>query len=596
LVLLYLSLINSPCSQRNALLFRHKGQSPMNHRKPSTMSSKQSRLKKFRRTLLLESLEDRNLLATWTGVTSTAWNVNTNWDTSVIPAAGEDIIINTGTPNSPTLDSARVIGALSGNGALDLSTFTLTTGNATDSIFSGTIAGSGSLTKTGIGTLTLSNNNSGLTGAVSISAGAIKVTVDGALGTVAGSTVVSSGASLILSNVNYSTLEPLTLNGLGVGGNGALQAMNGTSTFSGPITTLNASTNFAQGKTATQSTNFDVPNTYPASRALNGNTADFTHTQGTPGTYEWLDVNLGSSVPLGNIELFNRGGGCCQFRLTDFWVFVSNNPFGAGDNPTTLANRGDTSIYRNTVEAPTSPAPLTLNLGDITGQYIRVQQNYRNILSLGELRAYTGTTAAVSIGTATSGDTLNLGAITTSTNGTYTRFTGAGNVNVTGAVSGAGSLNQVGTGTLTLSGANTHSGATQVTNGVLKLGAANVVPDGAGKGNVVVRGGKFDLNGFSETINGLNGLGGTVDNSLAASVATLTLGSNNAGSYFGGAISDTGAGATLNISKTGANIWTPELRRSLLVWSKLVKEVLLVSLVQELFPTIRFCYFLEIQL
>ena len=45
---------------------------------------------------------------------------------------------------------------------------------------------------------------------------------------------------------------------------------------------------------------------------------------------------------------------------------------------------------------------------------------------------------------------------------------------------------------------------------MLQLGAANVIPNGAGKGDVTVTG-TLDLNAFSDTVNGLNGAG-TVDN------------------------------------------------------------------------------------
>src|SRR5262249_38414707 len=74
-------------------------------------------------------------------------------------------------------------------------------------------------------------------------------------------------------------------------------------------------------------------------------------------------------------------------------------------------------------------------------------------------------------------------------------------------------LTKTGAGTLTLSGANPYSGDTTVSAGTLKLGAANVIPEGAGKGNVSLTG-TLDLNPFSETINGLSGAG-TVDNSAA---------------------------------------------------------------------------------
>src|SRR5208283_1067510 len=91
-----------------------------------------------------------------------------------------------------------------------------------------------------------------------------------------------------------------------------------------------------------------------------------------------------------------------------------------------------------------------------------------------------------------------------------------------GILSGSGSLNKIGTGVLTLSGANTYSGATTISAGTLKLGASNVLPNGAGTGNVTDNS-TLDMAGFTDTINGLSG-SGTVDNSTGTG-NSLTVGS-----------------------------------------------------------------------
>ncbi|MGA0845655.1 MAG: beta strand repeat-containing protein, partial [Luteolibacter sp.] len=111
----------------------------------------------------------------------------------------------------------------------------------------------------------------------------------------------------------------------------------------------------------------------------------------------------------------------------------------------------------------------------------------------------------------------------------------------------SGALTKTGGGTLTLSGANTYSGNTTINAGTLKLGAADVIANGAGKGNVAIAAtGTLDLNGFSEAINGLSGAG-TVDNT-AVGAATLTVGTV-AGGNFSGTIQDTGG--ALSLIKTG---------------------------------------------
>ena len=125
-----------------------------------------------------------------------------------------------------------------------------------------------------------------------------------------------------------------------------------------------------------------------------------------------------------------------------------------------------------------------------------------------------------------------------------------------GAVSGGSGLNitKQGSGKLILSGANTYSGATTISGGTLQLGASGVIPDGSGKGDVSLSGGStLDLNGYSETVNGLTGASGTfVDNTAAGTTSTLTVGSNNVTSTFSGVIQNSGSLSTNNLVKTGS--------------------------------------------
>src|SRR5262249_35744297 len=128
--------------------------------------------------------------------------------------------------------------------------------------------------------------------------------------------------------------------------------------------------------------------------------------------------------------------------------------------------------------------------------------------------------------------------------------TGTGSALVSGVIGAnvTGVTQNSSTSPLILSGANTYSGDTTISAGTLKLGATNVIPDGAGKGNVSVTG-TLDLNGFSETINGLSGAG-TVGDAAGAGTPTLTVGGNNATSALAGVIQNTTG--TLALTKTGS--------------------------------------------
>lgn len=129
-----------------------------------------------------------------------------------------------------------------------------------------------------------------------------------------------------------------------------------------------------------------------------------------------------------------------------------------------------------------------------------------------------------------------------------------GNITISGAVGAnvKGVIVNSANSTLTLSsGSNAYTGGTTITAGKVKIGANNALPDGAGKGDVVVNG-TLDLNAKTDTINGLTGAG-TIDNALAGT-GTLTIGGANATSTFNGLIKNTTG--TTAITKTGTGTLT----------------------------------------
>jgi autotransporter-associated beta strand protein len=140
---------------------------------------------------------------------------------------------------------------------------------------------------------------------------------------------------------------------------------------------------------------------------------------------------------------------------------------------------------------------------------------------------------------------------------------------VTGPISGSSGLqvlaqNSGGLVVTLASAANTNSyaGNTIITNSsanvnayaTLTLGAANQIPNGTGKGNLIVMGGSFKMGGFSETINGLSG-NGIVDG--VSGTPTLTVGDNDATgttNTFSGVIKN--AAGTLSLIKIGSGTLT----------------------------------------
>jgi autotransporter-associated beta strand protein len=119
-------------------------------------------------------------------------------------------------------------------------------------------------------------------------------------------------------------------------------------------------------------------------------------------------------------------------------------------------------------------------------------------------------------------------------------------VTIASQIAGTSGLTKSGSGTLVLSGNNSYSGITQISGGTLKLGANERIP-----GNLSING-SFDLNTFSETINGLSGTG--VVDSFAGGTPTLTVGGNNASSVFSGIIRN--SSGTLSLAKIGSGTLT----------------------------------------
>ena len=122
--------------------------------------------------------------------------------------------------------------------------------------------------------------------------------------------------------------------------------------------------------------------------------------------------------------------------------------------------------------------------------------------------------------------------------------------------SGTRPLTKSGVGIARLDALASHSGITTISNGMLRIGIANALPSGAGKGNVTMNPGTgltavLDLNGFNQTINGLSssGTGASLIDNLGAGAVTLTVGDADGGGVFAGNLQNTGG--ALSLVKTG---------------------------------------------
>ena len=181
-------------------------------------------------------------------------------------------------------------------------------------------------------------------------------------------------------------------------------------------------TNFALNKTATQSSTH--ASGAAASRAVDGNTdgvfanGSVTHTLNDVNA--WWQLDLGQVQSIDTIKIWNRVES--PERLSNFYLFVSDQPFTSTNLTTTLNQAGVSSFH--TAGQGAFPTQVTINR---TGRYIRVQLGGTNYLSIAELQVL-GIAPPVNVAlnkTATQSSTHASGAVASravdgNTNGVFT--------------------------------------------------------------------------------------------------------------------------------------------------------------------------------
>jgi hypothetical protein len=257
--------------------------------------------------MVIAIISNSNLFAvtrTWNGFVSSTWTNPFNWSGFTLPVAGDDVIINSGSNNNPTVGSNTPAllsitingGSLSGNSDITATTITVNGGTFT--------RGTGNLTATTInlsgGTINLSNRTlSNLTyrsGTLTITNGATVTTFNIAAGSYTHGSVDLNTTTL---NVNGGTFTrgsgALTATTINLDG-GTIDLSNRTLSNltykSGTLTTTNGATvttfNMASNSYTNGSTNLNIT-------TLNVNGGTFTRGSGTL-TLTNLTLNGGSYV------------------------------------------------------------------------------------------------------------------------------------------------------------------------------------------------------------------------------------------------------------------------------------------------------------
>jgi autotransporter-associated beta strand protein len=491
------------------------------------------------------TLSGTNTYSGTTTITAGALSVSADINMGAVPASATpgSIVINGGTlwvPVNFTLNANRgiAIGPASGSGAGTINpTTSLGLGTVITLTYGGVIAnnGSGTGALTLLGNLTLSGNNT-YTGDTSITGNAPGSTLTlsgaGSLGTGSAGTYNYAG-NIFIQSANttwlmYNSSATQTLSGV-VSGGGGLQVngtgmliLSATNTYTWPTTLTAGSLKITNGK------------------GLGGN----NNTVNCNGGTLWINTSDGTLSNTYNVGISTATTGTLQLDRSS-----------SGTGNTVAFGSLSFGTYG------TGGLNVTQGAGVTSGQMIA----QFSTASAGNNNGLTSSLQINPVGAA-----VSLGGFSFSSgNGTSATLimdgTSTNNV-VKGAIFDNGAkpslVTKQNTSTWTLSGTNTYSGATTVNAGTLRAGIASAAGYGAFGTNSAVTvanaaSAVLDLNGFNTVIGSLAGAG--PNGSVTLGSATLTIGTNNTSTTFGGVISGTGnlvkVGTSTN-TLSGVNLYT----------------------------------------
>ncbi len=460
--------------------------------------------------------------------------------------------------------------------SVQLGTFggTIETDPSVTATFSGPITNymsqTGALTKSGTGTLVLSDASNTYSGGTNFTAGTVQISSPGDLGNSSG-VLTFTNAAILEFTAGFATntlSSPITLGGSGTGSGGTLQTDTGvTATLSGAITgngqltkqgtgtltlsgtsnTYHGQTNLLVGTVASAASNNLSPNSVVSfSGASAGASLNVTAGSGTTNTIGGLTGGTASigSVMLGaNILALNTSTSLSYGGSITGSTGGITKTGGGTQTLTGTANvySGLTTINQGTLAAGATNALsatsiVTFSASDPTATLT--------------ISGFNNTVAGLAGGGVSAG-TVNLGANTLTINNTTAS-------SFAGAISGTGGITKTGTAPQTFTGVgrNIYQGVTTIDAGTLTAGAMNALSPNSIVTLLNVAGATLNITANNQ-IAGLSG-GGTTGGNVTTS-GILTLGNNRTATSYAGAITGTGGitkTATQSQTLTGSNLNT----------------------------------------
>lgn len=401
------------------------------------------------------------------------------------------------------LNVAVTLGGLEGNKALSLMNFNsapvaLTLGgNGQATTYSGALSGDGSLIKTGTGVTILTGANA-YTGTTTVNGGAATgaLELDQGGSITGGALTVTGNSRLTIFDGSYTTAAASNVTNAGTT-TATLEIFGGTSTFSGGLNatgnmnipylisvaggTLNAAS-MALGRTSQSITTEPTAGINTTGLFINGGAVNITGNlllgNGT-ATNSTVNAKMDSgSLTVGGVLTIglNNGG---RWSLLD----INGGTFTSTDAITGIQLGG----------ATVGNAALLINSGVATAERIQFGQGTNggtHLLRIGNGELYLGSGGLVDGSTADASFIRLTGGILGAkaawsttlpielTNAPVIKAADASNVahdiTISGAVTGAGSLEKTGDGVLALTGTYAYTGATTVSDGTLTLPSATL--------------------------------------------------------------------------------------------------------------------------
>ena len=461
----------------------------------------------------------------------------------------------------------------------DAAVSVLTVDQSTTSTYAGNLGGAGAnqnnfgLTKSGVGSLTLTGTVFSYAGPTVVNAGTLNLAGSPAAALATSAVTVARGATLNLVNSAGQALNlgsgVLTLGASGTGSAVLGLELGSSSAYDRIVSSAAA---VASGEVVLNLTGLS-----------GGGVGDFDLLTAASGL-----TSGGATYVLGNLSV---AGGSRTLTVSDTLVRLSvtaftsdlywSNALGdgnwsanlgfssnfatdlAGTNANGLPGLNDRVIFSaNNAGSPTITTSLNGNFSikdlefDANPSGVTSVSIAPGVISAGSLTitpavATDGIDVAANAGAITISAPVALGA-----NQRWNVVGGGANgsaLTVSGAITGTFNLEKTGAGILTLAVAgSSYSGTTTVAEGVLQAGIAQGFSNASA--HTVSAGAILRLNNFDATIGSLAGAG-TVENAGTANARTLTVGGDNSSTTFSGTLQNGGTFG-LGLTKTGTGMLT----------------------------------------